>query len=231
MPITPDQQIIWQWGFVHLNATIVCTWIVMLLLTIVSWRVTRSLAPAHMPRSQWQNALEVVVQTIRNQIREICPEEADRLLPFVGTLFVFIAACSLLEIVPGWRAPTGSLSTTAALALSVAVAVHVFGVLRRGVMGYLQHYIRPTFLMLPFHLLTEMTRTLALAVRLFGNIMSESTIVGILLVIAPLAFPMIMQVFGLLMGLIQAYVFSILATVYIAAAVQAQRDREGATYE
>jgi F-type H+-transporting ATPase subunit a len=231
MPITPDYEIFWQWGFAHLNATILYTWIAMLLLTIISWRVTRHLAPAHMPRSQWQNALEVVVQTIREQIREICPEEGNTLLPFVGTIFLFIATCSLLEIVPGWRAPTGSLSTTAALALSVGVAVHVFGVLRRGVAGYLKHYIRPTFLMLPFHLLTEMTRTLALAVRLFGNIMSGSTIVGILIAISPLAFPMIMQVFGLLMGLIQAYVFSILATVYIAAAVQAQRDREGATYE
>lgn len=231
MPITPDYDIYWQWGFAHLNATILYTWIVMLLLTTISWYVTRRLAPAHMPRSHWQNALEVVVQTIREQIREICPEEGNTLLPFVGTLFVFIAVCSALEIVPGWRAPTGSLSTTAALALSVGVAVHIFGVLRRGVAGYLQHYIRPTFLLLPIHLLTEMTRTLALAVRLFGNIMSGSMIVGILLAISPLAFPMIMQVFGLLMGLIQAYVFSILATVYIAAAIQAQRDREGATHE
>ena len=231
MPITPDQTIYWQWGFAHLNATILYTWIAMLLLTVVAWHVTHRLDSTGLHRSKWQNALEVVVQTIREQIREICPESSNTLLPFVGTLFVFIATCSLLEIIPGWRAPTGSLSTTAALAVCVGVAVHVFGFVRRGFGGYLQHYIRPSFLMLPFHLLTETTRTLALAVRLFGNIMSGSTIVGILLAIAPLAFPMVMQVFGLLMGLIQAYVFAILATVYITAAVQAQREQQGATYE
>jgi len=231
MPITPDHDLYWQWGFAHLNATIVYTWVVMVLLTLIAWRVTRHLDYSGLYRSKWQNALEVVVQAIRGQIREICPEEKDLFLPFIGTLFLFIATCSLLEILPGWKAPTGSLSTTAGLAICVGVAVHIFGIARRGVRKYLRHYLQPTFLMLPFHMLTETTRTLALAVRLFGNIMSESTIVGILLAIAPLAFPMIMQVFGLLMGLIQAYVFAILATVYIAAATQAQRNREGVAYD
>jgi F-type H+-transporting ATPase subunit a len=222
MPITPDHTIYWQWGFVHLNATILYTWIVMLLLTIGSWLVTRRLDTADLYRSRWQNALEVAVQTIRAQIREICPDPSDAYLPFVGTIFLFIATCSLLEVLPGWRAPTGSLSTTAALAICVGAATHVFGVWRQGVAEYLRRYIRPTFLMLPFHALNETSRTLALAVRLFGNIMSESMIIGVLLAIAPLAFPVVMQVFGLLMGLIQAYIFSILATVYIAAAVQSQ---------
>jgi len=231
MPITPDHAIYWQWGFVHLNATILYTWIVMLLLTIGSWLVTRRLDTADLYRSRWQNALEVVVQTIRAQIREICPDRSDAYLPFVGTIFLFIAICSLLEVLPGWRAPTGSLSTTAALAICVGVAVHVFGVRQQGVAEYLRHYVRPTFLMLPFHLLTETSRTLALAVRLFGNIMSESMIVGVFLVIAPLAFPLVMQMFGLLTGLIQAYIFAILATVYIAAAVQSQLDRGGAKHE
>jgi F-type H+-transporting ATPase subunit a len=231
MPITPDHYIYWQWGFAHLNATIVYTWVVMVLLTIVAWSVTRRLDYTGLYRSKWQNALEVVVQAIRGQIQEICPEERDAFLPFVGTLFLFIATCSLLEIVPGWKAPTGSLSTTAGLAICVGVAVHIFGIARKGIAQYLRHYLQPTFFMFPFHLLTEMTRTLALAIRLFGNIMSESTIVGILLAIAPFAFPMIMQGFGLLMGLIQAYVFAILATVYIAAAAQAQRNREGVVYD
>ena len=233
MPITPDHTIYWQWGFVHLDATILYTWIVMLLLTIVSWLVTRRLDTADLYRSRWQNALEVVVQTIRAQIREMCPNHSDAfLLPFVGTIFLFIALCSLLEVFPGWRAPTGSLSTTAALAICVGVAVHVFGVWQQGVVEYLRHYIRPTFLMLPFHLLNETSRTLALAVRLFGNIMSESMIVGVLLAIVPIVFPLVMQVFGLLTGLIQAYIFAILATVYIAAAAaQSQLDHEGAKHE
>jgi len=229
MPITPDHTIYWQWGFVHLNATILFTWILMLVLTLISWRVTRRLRPADEPRSRWQNALEVIVQAIRKQIREICPEQSDTYLPFIGTVFIFIAMSSLLEVIPGWKAPTGSLSTTAALAICVGAAVHVFGILRRGLLGYLQHYLRPTILMLPFHFLTETTRTIALAVRLFGNIMSGSMIVGILLLIAPFAFPIIMQGLGLLVGMIQAYIFAVLATVFIAAGVQAQRDQEGAS--
>ena len=231
MPLTPDHTIYWQWGLLHLNATILFTWIVMLLLVFGSWLVTRRLDTADLHRSRWQNALEVLVQTTRNQIRDICPGQADAyLLPFVGTIFLFIAACSLLEVFPGWQAPTGSLSTTAALAICVGVSVHALGIWKRGLAEYLRHYIRPNFLMLPLHLMTEMSRTVALAIRLFGNIMSESMIVGVLLAIAPLAFPMVMQAFGLLTGLIQAYIFSILATVYVAAAVQSQVEHEGAQH-
>lgn len=231
MPITPDHAIYWQCGFAHLNATILFTWIVMLVLAISSWLATRRLATASLHLSRWQSALEVVVQTIRNQVREISPDGGDVFVPFVGTIFIFIATSSLMAVLPGWHPPTGSLSTTAALAICVMVAVHVFGIWQRGLREYLRHYTQPTFLMLPFHLLTETSRTLALAVRLFGNIMSESLIVGVLLAIAPLVFPLIMQMFGLLMGLIQAYIFSVLATVYIAAAMQSQRVQKGATHD
>jgi len=205
--------------------TIVYTWVVMLLLTAGSWIVTRRLAKADQARTRWQNAFEIVVQAIRSQIREVCPQGGDAYLPFVGSLFLFIAISNLLDIVPGWRAPTGSLSTTAGLAICVGAAVPVFGVRSQGVMEYFRHYLRPTFIMLPFHLLSETSRNLALAVRLFGNIMSGSMIVGILLAIAPFFFPVLMQALGLLTGMIQAYIFAILATVYIAAAVQ--RGQEG----
>jgi len=225
MHITPDQTILWRWGLVHLNMTIVYTWVVMLLLTAGSWIVTRRLAKADQARTRWQNAFEIVVQAIRSQIREVCPQGGDAYLPFVGSLFLFIAISNLLDIVPGWRAPTGSLSTTAGLAICVGAAVPVFGVRSQGVMEYFRHYLRPTFIMLPFHLLSETSRNLALAVWLFGNIMSGSMIVGILLAIAPFFFPVLMQALGLLTGMIQAYIFAILATVYIAAAVQ--RGQEG----
>jgi F-type H+-transporting ATPase subunit a len=148
----------------------------------------------------------------------------------VGTLFLFIAVSNFLEIIPGWHTPTGSLSTTSALAICVAVAVPVFGIRRQGVVEYLRGYVSPSFLMLPFHVLSELSRNLALAVRLFGNIMSGSLIVGILLVIAPLFVPMIMQILGLLIGTIQAYIFAVLAMVYIAAAVQSHRDQERSTH-
>lgn len=220
MHITPDQVVLWRWGFVHLNATILYTWLAMLLLTVVSWLVTRHLDGSDGPRSRWQTALEVLVQVIRQQIHEICPEGGDTYMPFVGTLFLFIGVSNLLDVVPGWRAPTGSLSTTAALAISVGVAVPVFGIKSQGLLEYLRHYLSPTFIMFPFHLMSETSRNLALAVRLFGNVMSASMIVGILLSIAPLFFPVLMQALGLLTGMIQAYIFAVLAMVYIAAAVQ-----------
>lgn len=225
MHITPDQTVLWQWGFVHINATIIYTWLVMLLLTGGSWLVTRSLGSSDQPRSRWRNAMEVVVETIRGQIREICPQGGDTYLPFVGTLFLFIAVSNVLDIVPGWRAPTGSLSTTAALAICVGVAVPVFGIESQGWIGYFRHYLKPTVIMLPFHILSETSRNLALAIRLFGNVMSGAMIAGILLAIAPLFFPVLMQALGLLTGMIQAYIFAILAAVYIAAAVQ--RSQEG----
>ncbi len=220
MHITPDQIVLWHWGFAHLNLTILFTWLVMLLLTVISCLVTRHLDASDRPRSRWQNALEAIVETIRGQIKEICPEGGDTYLPFVGTLFLFIAVSNLLDVVPGWHAPTGSLSTTAALAISVGVAVPVFGIRSQGVLEYLRHYLSPTFIMLPFHLMSETSRNLALAVRLFGNVMSASMIAGILLSIAPLFFPVLMQALGLLTGMIQAYIFAILAMVYIAAAVR-----------
>jgi len=225
MHITPDHTILWQWWFLHLNATILYTWVVMLVLSLGSWLVTRRLAGEDRPRSRWENAFEVVIETIRGQIHDVCPQGGDAYLPFVGTLFLFIAVANLLDIVPGWHAPTGSLSTTAALAICVGVAVPVFGIRSQGMMGYFRHYLKPTVIMLPFHLLSETSRNLALAVRLFGNIMSGSMIVGILLAIAPFFFPVLMQALGLLTGMIQAYIFAILAMVYIAAAVQ--RGQEG----
>ena len=225
MHITPDQIVLWHWGFVHLNTTIAYTWAVMLVLTIGAWLVTRHLPGPSEPRSQWQNALEVVMEAMRQQIREVCPEKGDTYLPFAGTLFLFIALSNFGDILPGWHAPTGSLSTTAALAICVGVAVPVFGVLSKGFVGYFRHYIRPSVIMLPLHLLSETTRNLALALRLFGNIMSGSVILAVLVAIAPLFFPVLMQALGLLIGLIQAYIFSILAMVYIAAAVR--RGEEG----
>jgi F-type H+-transporting ATPase subunit a len=225
MHLTPDHIVFFSWGAAHLNATIVYTWVLMFLLTFSSWLLTRRLAGSGARRSRWQNAVEVIVETIRGQIRSLCPVGGDTYLPFVGSLFLFIVGSSLLEVVPGWHAPTGSLSTTAALAISVGVAVPVFGVLSRGFFEYFRHYLRPTVIMLPFHLLSETSRNLALAVRLFGNIMSGAMIAAMLLAIAPLFFPVPMQILALLTGVIQAYIFAILAMVYIAAAVQ--RGQEG----
>jgi F-type H+-transporting ATPase subunit a len=124
--------------------------------------------------------------------------------------------------VPGYRPPTGSLSTTTALAIAVFVAVPLFGVAEQGFAAYLRRYVRPTWLMLPFNIIGELSRTLALAVRLYGNIMSGTVIVGILVSLAPFFFPIVMELLGLVTGLIQAYIFAVLAMVYIASATSAQ---------
>jgi len=171
--------------------------------------------------------MEVLVTGIRKQIREISGQDPREYLPFVGTLFLFVAVCNLLSIVPGYEAPTGSLSTTAALAACVFVAVPLYGIAHRG-LSYFAQYIKPSVFMLPFNIMGELSRTLALAVRLFGNVMSGTMIVGILLGVTPLLFPIVMQALGLLTGLIQAYIFAILAMVYIAAATRVQQ-REGQT--
>lgn len=222
MHVTPDHTILAEYSWLHLNATIAYTWAVMALLTLISWLITRRLQDVK--RSRWQDALEAIVELIRRQIHEICGEDGDSYLPLIGSLFLFIAASNFLDIVPGWHAPTGSLSSTTALAICVGIAVPVFGIRKQGVIGYLRHYLRPSFIMLPFHLLSETSRNLALAIRLFGNALSGSMIVGILLAIAPLFFPVLMQALGLLTGMIQAYIFAVLAAVYIGAAAQSQQE-------
>ncbi|MDH3664833.1 MAG: F0F1 ATP synthase subunit A, partial [Alphaproteobacteria bacterium] len=152
--------------------------------------------------------------------RDIGARDPSRYLPFIGTLFLFIATANLLAVVPGYMPPTGSLSTTTALAIAVLVAVPAYGIAKTGVRPYLQNYARPTLFMLPFNVIGELSRTIALAVRLYGNVMSGTVIVGILISIAPFFFPIIMQLLGMLTGLIQAYIFAVLATVYIASATR-----------
>ncbi|MDO9501148.1 F0F1 ATP synthase subunit A [Falsiroseomonas sp.] len=223
MEISPDSWILYDWRGWQLNATIVFTWLVMALLVLGSWAITARLSEGETV-SRWQVMLEVVVSGIRDQIAEIGADKPGRYLPFIGTLFLFIATSNVLSVVPGYQAPTGSLSTTAALAICVLIAVPLFSIGERGLGGYLRAYLRPTPLMLPFNIVGEISRTIALAVRLYGNVMSGTVIVGILISVAPFFFPVVMQLLGLLTGLIQAYIFAILAMVYIGSA---SRTRHG----
>jgi F-type H+-transporting ATPase subunit a len=216
--------IFWQYGFLKLNATMVFTWALMFALAIGSKLITRKLS-TDLNRSRWQNLLEIVVTGIVKQIEEIGLSQPRKYIGFLGTLFLFVALASLCTIIPGYEPPTGSLSTTVALALCVFVAVPLFGIEERGLGSYLKSYIEPTFIMLPFNIISEISRTLALAVRLFGNMMSGAMIIGILLTITPFIFPIIMTALGLLTGMVQAYIFSILAAVYIAAATRARKPR------
>ncbi|HSS65410.1 MAG TPA: F0F1 ATP synthase subunit A [Gammaproteobacteria bacterium] len=224
MHLSPDEIIFWQHGYFKLNATILFTWGLMLVLAVGSRLITRRLSIG-LKRSRWQNLLEIVVTGIEQQIEEIGLSRPRKYLGFLGTLFLFLAAASLCTVIPGYEPPTGSLSTTAALALCVFVAVPFFGIEEQGVSNYLKSYVKPTFIMLPFNIVSELSRTLALAVRLFGNMMSGAMIIGILLTITPFIFPIIMTALGLLTGMVQAYIFSILAAVYIAAATRVRKPK------
>jgi F-type H+-transporting ATPase subunit a len=201
MHLSPDQIVFWQHGFFKLNATIVFTWALMLVLAGSSRLITRNLSIG-LERSRWQNLLEIVVTGIRKQIEEVGLSQPEKYLGFLGTLFLFVALASLCTVIPGYQPPTASLSTTAALALCVFVAVPFFGIEEQGLGSYLRSYAKPTVIMLPFNIISELSRTLALVI-----------------------FPIVMTVLGLLTGMVQAYIFSILATVYIAAATRVRKPK------
>ncbi len=225
--VNADEYIIWSYGFAKLNLTILTTWVLMVILAVGAWLITRRLTAGTRP-SKWQSVLEILVLGMEGQIRDIGIREPRRYLPFLGTIFLFIALAALATLVPGYTPPTSSLSTTTALALAVFVAVPFFGIAKNGLGGYLRTYFQPSFVMLPFNIISELSRTIALAFRLFGNMLSGVVILSILLSIAPFFFPIIMSMLGLLTGMVQAYIFSMLAAVFIAAALREGR-REKAT--
>jgi F-type H+-transporting ATPase subunit a len=215
--LTPDSRVFFELGPVHLNMTIVMTWAVMTLLLVLAWLATRNMK-LYPPFSRWQNFFEAVVTIMRSHIQGTIGVHISRYLPFIGTLFLFISFSNLLIIIPGYEPPTGSLSTTVALALCVFFSVPIYGISEVGLKRYLKHYIEPSFIMLPLHILTELTRTLTLAVRLFGSVMSETMIAAVLVTLVPLFLPIVSKLFGLLIGQIQAYIFAVLASIYIASA-------------
>ncbi|SMX48847.1 F0F1 ATP synthase subunit A [Maliponia aquimaris] len=217
MQLTPDDSVLFVILGIPINATIFNTWVIMALLAGLSALITRNLR-ADVPPNRWRTALEVIVNGIAGQISEITGRHDPRILYFTGTLFLFIVTANLLTVVPGFDTPTASLSTTAALALSVLIAVPLFGIGSRGLGGYLKTYVQPSFIMLPFNIISEFSRGISLAIRLYGNIMSGAVIAAILLGVAPFFFPVVMDMLGLLTGIIQAYIFAILATVYISTA-------------
>jgi F-type H+-transporting ATPase subunit a len=223
--ISPDEVIYWQWGLFSLNATIVFTWAVMAFLVIGSWLITRRLT-SDAKISRWQNFLEIIVKYIQDEIRAVSDQDSEIYLTFIASLFLFIGTCNFLMIIPWYEPPTASLSTTAALAICVFIAVPIYGIRKRGFFGYLKLYAQPSIFMLPFNIMGELSRTLALAVRLFGNIMSGNKIVAILMLIVPFIFPVLMQLLGLLTGMIQAYIFGILAIVYITSATRAHQQEQ-----
>ncbi|SPD74916.1 ATP synthase subunit a 2 [uncultured Desulfobacterium sp.] len=217
MTINPDAMVFFRIGLITVNATVFYTWVVMAILCLTSYAITKNLK-THGRITHWQSILESLYCMVAGQIRDVTEQEPSSYIPFLGTLFIFIFTANIMEVVPLYHPPTSSLSTTAALAVCVFFAVPCFAIMNHGVWMFLKEYARPSIFMVPFNILGEITRTISLAVRLFGNIMSESLIAGIFLMIVPLFVPVVMQVFGLVIGTVQAYIFFMLATVFIGSA-------------
>lgn len=211
-------KVLFHVGPVPVSEVVVTTWGVMGVLVLVCFLGLRRRAVAAGP---FQAALEIVVETIERQVAAVLNRDAWPYVPLLGTLFVFLVVANILAVVPGLEPPTAHIETPAALALIVFFSVHFFGIRSHGVAGYLQRYLRPNVLMLPLNVLSEITRTFSLMVRLFGNIMSHELVIGIVVLLAGLLVPVPFMLLGLLIGVIQAFIFTILATVFIGAAIGA----------
>jgi len=208
--------ILFHLGPVAIIRPVVTTWAIMAVLTLSSWFVTRRLA-LHPDRRQ--AVLELIVTGIVGQVEEVIRKDVRPFLPLLGTLFIFLVAANLSGVLPGVEAPTGKLETPAALALIVFVSVHFFGVRARGPLGYLASFAQPKLIMLPLNIISEVTRTFSLMVRLFGNVMSGEFIIALIVGLAGLFVPIPLMALEILVGLVQAYIFTVLATVFIGAAV------------
>ncbi|HVY91925.1 MAG TPA: F0F1 ATP synthase subunit A [Bryobacteraceae bacterium] len=201
----------------HIHETVWTTWGVMLFLLLLCWLSSRRLQTNPGP---WQTALEGVVSTIQDAIAEVIPEHADRILPFVGSLWIFLGIANLVGIIPGLHGPTADLSTTAGLALLVFLSVHWYGIRIHGWRTYLRHYLEPSPILLPFHIISEISRTVALAVRLFGNIFSLEMAALLVLLVAGFLVPVPVLMLHIIEALVQAYIFGTLALIYIASGLE-----------
>jgi F-type H+-transporting ATPase subunit a len=208
--------VLFQLGPIAITRPVVTTWAIMAVLALVAWLTTRRLGP-HPDRRQ--AVLELIVTGIAGQIHDVIRKDPQPFLPLLGTLFIFLAAANLSGVLPGVEAPTAKLETPAALALIVFVAVHYFGLRAQGLLGYLASFAQPKLIMLPLNIVSEVTRTFSLMVRLFGNVMSGEFMIALVVALAGLFVPIPLMALEILMGLVQAYIFTVLATVFIGAAV------------
>lgn len=214
-PLEPD--ILFHVGFLPVSRAVLTTWVIIIVLAVICRLALKS--PKEDPGAV-QASLEIVVSAIRQQLGDILGRDPDTYLPLLGTLFIFILLCNLSSILPGVYSPTARLETAAALATIVFFSVHYFGIRLRGIRIYLGHYLKPNPLLLPLNIVEEITRTFSLMVRLFGNIMSHEMVIAIVLVLAGLFVPIPFMVLGILIGVIQAYIFTVLATVFVASALR-----------
>jgi F-type H+-transporting ATPase subunit a len=216
--------IVWQIGPFGISTTVLTTWALMAALTLTSWAITRRLS---LDPGRWQTVLEGIVVTMQDAIEAILPGRSVELLPLIGTLWLYLVCANLVGLIPEQHSPTAEISVTAGLALVVFFASHWYGIRSDGLMPYLRHYLSPSVLLLPFNLISELTRTLALAVRLFGNMMSLELAALLVLLVAGLLVPVPLLLLHVVEALVQAYIFGVLALVYIAGGIESQPHPEG----
>lgn len=207
-------------GPLAIGNTVVTTWVLMLLISAVAWFANRRLDPEP---GRLQVLVEGIVGALEQGIAAVAPEHSQRLLPFIGTLWIFLVVANLSGIIPGVDSPTQDLSATAALAILVFLAAHWYGVRNQGLKSYLRHYIRPSPVLLPFHVISEITRTIALAIRLFGNMMSLQMAAMLVLLVAGFLVPVPILMLHVVEALVQAYLFGMLALIYIAGGIESQQ--------
>ncbi len=219
MKITPDQYIVWQNGFFKINHTILFTWFIMAVMIIVAL-ILRAVLTHEKNIGKLQNFFEILITGIKDQVEKMGKVDLNFVFPFIATIFIFILFSNLLQIIPFFHSPTASLSTTVALVVVVVSLGIIYGVKRVGVIGYLKKYIRPTVVMLPMNIISDISSNCALAIRLYGNIMSGMVIGAVVSQIAFLAlgFPIFLSILSFISSVIQAYIFSILALVFILSA-------------
>jgi F-type H+-transporting ATPase subunit a len=208
--------ILFHFGPIAITRSVVTTWVIMLVLTGVCWGVTRRL---QVRPDRRQAVLEILVTGIARQIEDVIQKDPRPFLPLLGTLFIFLITANLSGLLPGVQAPTSTLETPAALALIVFFSVHYFGVRARGLRGYLASFAEPKLIMLPLNIISQLTRTFSLMVRLFGNLMSGEFVIALVVALSGLFVPIPLMVLEILVGIVQAYIFTVLATVFIGAAV------------
>ena len=207
-------------GRLSIHASVLTSWGIMLLIICFAWLATQQMK---MLPGTLQIIIEGIFEAIEQAILEVAPEHGRQIMPFIATLWIFLVISNLLGLIPGLHSPTGDLSVTAALAILVFLSVHWFGIRTQGLKKYLQHYLQPTPILLPFHIISELTRTLALAIRLFGNIMSLEMAAMLILLVAGFLAPIPILMLHIIEALVQAYIFGMLALIYLAGAMQSQQ--------
>jgi F-type H+-transporting ATPase subunit a len=207
-------------GPVVISLSVITTWGIMLVLTLIAWLSTRRL---ELFPGAIQTVVESIVATIDEAILAVAPEHGRLIMPFIASLWIFLTIANLVSLIPGLHSPTRDLSVTSALAVLVFFSVHWFGIKTQGLKKYLHHYLTPSPILLPFHIISEFTRTLALAIRLFGNMMSLEMAAMLILLVAGFLAPIPILMLHIIEALVQAYIFGMLALIYLAGAIQSQQ--------